>query len=69
MDKIIYVDIKYKNFFDYKKKHSYEFHINWNKISNEAKDLIKQMIDNNYKLRPDINKCLNHKWFHNCNFT
>ena len=67
MDEIMYIDIKYNNFFDFKKtySHLYEFHVNWSKISRNAKDLIKQMINKNYKLRPDINKCLNHKWF--CN--
>lgn len=65
MEEIIYIDNKYSNLFHYKKKHLYEFHVNWNKISHNAKDLIKQMLNNNYKLRPDINKCLNHKWFYN----
>ena len=65
MEEITYVNIKFITLFYYKKTYIYEFHINWDKISHDAKHLIKHMINNDYKLRPDINKCLNHKWFYN----
>lgn len=35
----------------------------WNKISNEAKDLIKSMLDMNYLSRLSAQKALSHKWF------
>lgn len=35
----------------------------WPKISNEAKDLLKSMLDMNYLSRLSAQKALNHKWF------
>lgn len=35
----------------------------WDKVSDEAKDLIKHMLEINTKKRYSASKCLDHKWF------
>lgn len=64
MEKIAYDDvIKNKILFNNKyNKKLHEYHKNWNKISYNAKDFINNMIITDFKLRPDINKCIKHKW-------
>lgn len=64
MEEINYTNINNNSLFN-KKKHLYQFHKNWDKISFDAKDLINQMINHRHNLRPNINKCLKHKWFNN----
>jgi serine/threonine protein kinase len=36
---------------------------NWDKVSEEAKDLITKMLDPNPKTRPTVKECLAHPWF------
>jgi len=36
---------------------------NWDKVSDEAKDLITKMLDSNPKTRPTVKECLAHPWF------
>jgi len=36
---------------------------NWDKVSDEAKDLITKMLDPNPKTRPTVDQCLAHPWF------
>lgn len=35
----------------------------WNKISNDAQDLIKKMLERDPKQRITFDECLKHRWF------
>jgi len=38
---------------------------NWDKVSDDAKDLITKMLDANPRSRPNVKECLAHPWFKN----